>query len=250
MLPTNNNPPASRVHRSDSESSDDGGKSPLPVRRLSNTSVSTETGGASGGSEPGPPKVPGFLGELQGALTRNDGETEEGAPPPPPKTAHPLPGATMAETGEVMKDAETGGASGSSYSRPASPTQREQIVFSGLEPLSGPSARATSSLRFQVDPANLATREAVGSLGVFLNNPSRGNLKVLMLNAINILDKHDSESTVLRHYCGLLNSCLRNVSSESPLKGIIQRHIGPLKYGEDPFTKLKGAYQGIIDDLR
>ena len=78
MLPTNNNPPASRVHRSDSESSDDGGKSPLPVRRLSNTSVSTETGGASGGSEPGSGSYPGFDGELQSALTRRQSETEEG----------------------------------------------------------------------------------------------------------------------------------------------------------------------------
>ena len=299
MLPTNNNPPTSRVQRSASESSDEGKKPSFPVTGLSNTSTSAQTGGASGGPEPepGPPKVPGFVAELKGALTRKQSETEDDAaplPPPtklekialergkvtrqvefkmaaeaeasggpeergasgpllPPKTAHRFPSAITAEMTKLMKDVETGGASGSSYSRPASPTQREEAAFPPEEPFPGPSTEARSSLRFDLDPQKQARKEvcmdAANTLGRFLAAPTEGNLKGLMLSAINVLDTHGPRDSTARQYFNMLNSCLRDVPSDSPVKGIIQDHIGLLWEFGNSVATLKGAFQGILDNL-
>ena len=94
-----------------------------------------------------------------------------------------------------------------------------------------------------------ASRQAQLSLAAFVNAPSNAGLKGLMLSAISVLQNDGPESPASHQCCNQINWTLRHANLGSPLKGIIQRRIGPLGEAGNSVDSLKGAYQAILDDL-
>ena len=113
----------------------------------------------------------------------------------------------------------------------------------------GPARPAGPLITFVADPEGLSCDRAALKLSDFLAAPSGDALKELMLHVKYMLEINGPESMTAHQLCNRINSCLRDVPSDSPVKGIIQCHIGPLRAFGNSLATLKGAYQGILDDL-